>query len=258
MNWYPVEFIEGCAVHECLHSWTLALGSSSCLVLSFHVDPSAEFPAFRPHLYLLSEHLQQYAQNLRPSLTCTVRAWLDSVPEATPGGELGKQNCTERKVDRDGWSCHAPHHHPETTHPSGLRNTYWMTIGARLPWLGGGVYVRWLPSDFSMGLNARNGPVCLGIVLVGTIGRKKGPFWVVDILWQAIKQLGTCLQRGLRDPRLIPCSLFVGSQPWSQHLALSHSPRQYAPSLQDQMQWVLWPLTEISKLLILSANLSSV
>lgn len=92
MNWYPVEFIEGCAVHECLHSWTLELGSSSCLVLSFHVDPSAEFPAFRPHLCPLSEHLQQYAQNLRPSLTCTVRAWLDSVPEATPGGELGKQN----------------------------------------------------------------------------------------------------------------------------------------------------------------------
>lgn len=115
MNWYPVEFIEGCAVHECLHSWTLALGSLSCLVLSFHVDPSAEFPAFRPHLCPLSEHLQQYTQNLRPSLTCTVRAWLDSVPEGTPGGELGKQNCTEKKVDRDGWSCHTP---PPRDYPS--------------------------------------------------------------------------------------------------------------------------------------------
>lgn len=147
---------------------------------------------------------------------------------------------------------------PETTHPSGLRSTYWMTIEDRLPWSGGEVYVRWLPSDFSMGLNACNGPVCWGIVLEGTIGRKEGPFWVVDILWQAIKQLGTCPQRELQDPRLISCSLFVGSQSWSQQLAPSHSPRQYVASLQDQMQWVLWSLTKISKLLILSASLSSV
>lgn len=65
---------------------------------------------------------------------------------------------------------------PKTTHPSGLGNTYWMTIGARLPWSGGGVYVRWLLSDFSMGLNACNGPVCCGIVLLGTTGRKEEPF----------------------------------------------------------------------------------